>query len=165
MRVVLQRVSRACVRVGGEVVGEIGAGFVALVGIAAEDGEGQVDALVAKSAELRVFSDAAGKFNLSVADVDGAVLVISQFTLLADLRKGRRPSFLGAAAPEVAAPLVERYATGLEGRGVAVARGRFGASMEVELVNDGPVTIVLDSAELERPRRGGSRGDGLSSPD
>jgi D-tyrosyl-tRNA(Tyr) deacylase len=159
MRVVLQRVSRACVRVEGAIVGEVGAGFVALVGIAEGDGESQVDALVAKSAELRVFTDEAGKFNLSLVDVGGSVLVISQFTLLADLRKGRRPSFLGAAAPEVAEPLVERYASGLEARGVTVARGRFGASMEVELVNDGPVTIVVDSAELERPRRGGSRDD------
>ena len=159
MRVVLQRVSRACVRVDGEIVGAIDAGFVALVGIADGDGEGQVDALVAKTVGLRVFADEAGKFNLSVSDIGGEVLVVSQFTLLADVRKGRRPSFLGAAAPEVAEPLVERFALGLEGRGVTVARGRFGASMAVELVNDGPVTIVLDSAELERSRRGGLGGD------
>jgi D-tyrosyl-tRNA(Tyr) deacylase len=162
MRVVLQRVSRACVRVDGEVVGQIGAGFVALVGIATGDGEEQVDALAAKTVDLRVFSDAAGKFNPSLRDVGGSVLVVSQFTLLANLRKGRRPSFLGAAAPEQAETLVERYAAALESRGVGVARGRFGASMEVELVNDGPVTIVLDSSALERPRRGGARGDGAA---
>lgn len=154
MRIVLQRVSEARVEVEGEVVGAIAQGFVALVGVAAGDGAEQAEALATKTAELRVFADAAGKFNRSLQDVGGAALVVSQFTLLADVRKGRRPSFRGAAEPSVAAVLVERYATALEEQGVPVAQGRFGAKMLVSLCNDGPVTIVLDSAELERPRRG-----------
>jgi D-tyrosyl-tRNA(Tyr) deacylase len=155
MRVVLQRVSRASVSVDGEVVGQIDAGFVALVGIEQDDAEAQVDTLAAKVIGLRVFDDADGKFNLALADVSGAVLVISQFTLLADLRKGRRPAFTRAARPESAAPLVERFTARLRAAGVDVAGGRFGEHMLVELINDGPVTIVIDSAELERPRRQG----------
>ncbi len=154
MRVVLQRVRRACVRVDGAVVGEIGPGFLALTGIAADDTPATVDAMSAKVAGLRIFDDADGRFNLALADVGGSVLVVSQFTLIADLRRGRRPSFLGAARPEVAEPLVERFAAGLRAAGVPVESGRFGAHMDVELVNDGPVTLVLDSAHLERPRRG-----------
>ncbi len=153
MRVVLQRVSRASVSVDGEVVGQIEAGFVALVGIAQDDAEAQVDTVAAKVVGLRVFDDADGKFNLALADVSGAVLVISQFTLIADLRKGRRPAFTRAARPELAAPLVERFAAQLRTAGVDVAGGRFGEHMLVELINDGPVTIVIDSADLERPRR------------
>ena len=153
MRVVLQRVSRASVSVDGEVVGQIDAGFVALVGIEQDDAEAQVDTLAAKVIGLRVFDDADGKFNLALADVSGAVLVISQFTLIADLRKGRRPAFTRAARPESAAPLVERFTARLRAAGVDVAGGRFGEHMLVELINDGPVTIVIDSAELERPRR------------
>ena len=154
MRVVLQRVSRAAVRVDGETVGEIGAGLLALVGVAEGDDEAIADRVAAKAAGLRIFSDAEGRFNESVADLGGAVLVVSQFTLISDLRKGRRPSFTGAARPELAEPLVERFAQQLEAAGLPVARGVFGAMMEVELVNDGPFTVVIDSAELERPRRG-----------
>ena len=154
MRVVLQRVSRAAVRVDGETVGEIGAGLLALVGVAEGDDEAIVDRVAAKVAGLRIFSDAEGRFNESVAEIGGAVLVVSQFTLISDLRKGRRPSFTGAARPELAEPLVERFAQQLEAGGLAVARGVFGAMMEVELVNDGPFTVVIDSSELDRPRRG-----------
>ena len=154
MRVVLQRVSRAAVRVDGETVGEIGAGLLALVGVAEGDDEAIADRVAAKTAGLRIFSDAEGRFNESVAKIGGAVLVVSQFTLISDLRKGRRPSFTGAARPELAEPLVERFAQQLEAAGLPVARGVFGAMMEVELVNDGPFTVVFDSAELERPRRG-----------
>ena len=153
MRLVLQRVTRAAVAVEGETVGEIGPGLVALVGIAASDGAAQVEAMAAKTAALRLFADAEGRFSRDLRDAGGAVLVISQFTLLADVRKGRRPSFTAAAPPEVAEPLVERYAQALEGVGIPVARGRFGAHMTVDLATDGPVTIVIDSADLERPRR------------
>lgn len=153
MRVVLQRVTEASVEVEGVVVGAIAHGFVALVGVAEGDGMEQADALATKTVELRVFADDAGKFNRSLLDVGGAVLVVSQFTLLADVRKGRRPSFTGAAESAVAAELVERYAVVLGEVGATVARGRFGAKMLVRLANDGPVTIILDSAELERPRR------------
>ncbi len=153
MRVVLQRVTAATVTVDGEVAGAIGVGFVSLVGVARDDGPEQAEALAAKTAALRLFADAAGKFNRSLSEVGGAVLVISQFTLLANVRKGRRPSFTDAAPPETAGPLVERYAEALEAAGVTVARGQFGAHMLVELSNDGPVTIVMDSADLEGPRR------------
>ncbi len=156
MRVVLQRVTEASVSVEGAEVGAIRQGFVALVGVGAGDGSEQAEALAAKTAALRVFADAAGKFNHALLDIGGEVLVISQFTLLADVRKGRRPSFTKAAEASIAEGLVERYAATLEKRGVCVARGRFGARMLVQLANDGPVTIVLDSADLERPRRGGS---------
>ena len=153
MRIVLQRVSRASVSVGNDVVGSIAAGFVALIGVEENDSEAQADLLAAKVGGLRVFDDADGKFNLTLTDVAGAVLVISQFTLIADLRKGRRPAFTRAARPELAAPLVERFAAQLRAAGLDVADGRFGQHMVVELINDGPVTIVIDSAELERPRR------------
>ena len=154
MRVVLQRVSAASVTVAGEKVAEIGRGILALVGAAQADTADDAGKLARKTAELRIFSDAAGKFNLSLLDVGGQALVVSQFTLLADARRGRRPSFAAAAPPEVAEPLVEAFARALRDMGVAVQTGRFGARMAVELVNDGPVTIVLDSEELERPRRG-----------
>ena len=156
MRVVLQRVTEASVSVEGVVVGAIKQGFVALVGVGSGDRSEQAEALAAKTAGLRVFVDAAGKFNHALVDLGGEALVISQFTLLADVRKGRRPSFTKAAEPSIAEGLVERYAATLEEHGVRVARGRFGAKMLVQLANDGPVTIVLDSADLERPRRGGS---------
>lgn len=154
MRIVLQRVSHARVSVEGTTVGAIGPGLVALVGVAADDTASQAEALAAKCAGLRLFADTEGKFNRSLAEVGGAVLVISQFTLLADVRRGRRPSFDRAARLEIAEPLVECFAAALEAAGAPVTRGQFGAHMLVELANDGPVTIVIDSADLERPRRG-----------
>lgn len=160
MIAVLQRVSRAEVRVGGEAIGRIGRGFVALVGAVDGDGEEDADFLAGKLAHLRVFSDEAGRMNLSLLDVDGAVLLVSQFTLAADTRKGRRPSFVKALAPELAEPLIERLAGGLRDQGILVEEGRFGADMQVELVNDGPVTLLLDSRET---RRGNRRQPGHSS--
>lgn len=146
MRVVLQRVSEASVAVDGATIGAIGSGLVALVGIADGDGAAVVRRLAEKTAALRIFRDEAGRFDRSVVDVGGAVLVVSQFTLLADTRKGNRPSFTDAADPAVAAPLVELYAAALRELGLEVATGRFGADMAVSLINDGPVTIVLDAA-------------------
>ncbi len=151
---VIQRVSRASVRVEGDRVASIGRGRRAGVGGAPGDGEGEASRLARKCTELRIFPDAEGKFNLSLLDAGGEALVVSQFTLLADTRKGRRPSFVGAAAPEAAEPLVEAFAESMREAGVPTQTGRFGAKMAVELVNEGPVTIVLDSEELERPRRG-----------
>jgi len=153
MRVVLQRATSAAVRVDGETVGVIGPGFVAFVGIAEGDSEDDARRLAAKAAELRIFPDGEGRFNRSIVEVSGEALVISQFTLHADIRRGRRPSFTAAARPDVAEPLVELFATTLEGLGIRVARGRFGARMAVDVFNDGPVTIILDTADLERPRR------------
>ncbi len=144
MRVLLQRVRKASVTVGGEVVGAIGQGYVALVGVGHGDGEEQAQWLAQKVAGLRVFEDADGKFNLSILDVGGSALVVSQFTLYADARKGRRPAFVDAAPPEVAGPLVERFATLLRAAGVPVEMGVFGAHMLVEIHNDGPVTIWLE---------------------
>lgn len=140
MRAVLQRVTRAQVTVEGEVVGQIGPGLVALVGATHDDGPDQVALIVRKIAELRIMRD-----EQSVTDVGGGVLVVSQFTLYADTRKGRRPSWNGAAPGPVAEPLVEQVAAGLSERGIPVETGRFGAMMEVELVNDGPVTILLEA--------------------
>ena len=140
MRAVLQRVTRAQVTVEGEVVGAIGPGLVALVGATHDDGPDQVALIVRKIAELRIMRD-----EQSVTDVGGGVLVVSQFTLYADTRKGRRPSWNGAARGPVAEPLVEQVAAGLSERGIPVETGRFGAMMEVELVNDGPVTILLEA--------------------
>lgn len=148
MRVVVQRVSEAEVRVGGEVVGKIGRGFLVLLGIAHSDYEAQAALLAHKIAGLRVFEDSDGKMNLSLADVGGSVLAVSQFTLYADARKGRRPSFTDAARPEQANPLYDHFCALLEAHGLTVARGRFGAHMAVALVNDGPVTLVLDSDSL-----------------
>ena len=153
MRVVLQRVTRASVAVHGEVVGEIAHGLLLLVGVALSDDVAVADRLAAKISEMRIFADEAGRFEGSLLDKGGQALVVSQFTLLADVRKGRRPSFVGAAAPDVAEPLVEAFCTALRSRGVPVATGRFGAKMVVDLMNDGPVTIVIDSDDLERPRR------------
>jgi len=144
MRAVCQRVSRARVSVGGALVGEIERGLVVLLGVARDDTTDAADRLALKVARLRVFEDGAGKFAHSLVDTNGAALVISQFTLLADTRKGNRPSFTEAAPPEVAEPLYERFAERLESAGVPVARGIFGARMAVELVNEGPVTIVID---------------------
>jgi D-tyrosyl-tRNA(Tyr) deacylase len=145
MRAVVQRVSRAAVRVEGATAGEIGRGLLVLLGVAAGDGEEEARWMADKVAQLRVFEDAAGKMNRSVADVGGAVLVVSQFTLLGDARKGNRPSFTGAAPPEAADALYRRVCALLGERGLPVATGVFRAHMEVELANDGPVTILLDS--------------------
>jgi len=148
MRVLLQRVSRASVKVDGEVVSSIGLGYLLLVGVGQGDDGSQVDKLADKIVGLRIFRDAEGKTNLSLADVGGEALVVSQFTLYADARKGRRPSFVYAADPDEAAALVEAFAAAVEARGVKVGRGVFGAEMEVELVNDGPFTMWFDAAEL-----------------
>jgi D-tyrosyl-tRNA(Tyr) deacylase len=151
MRAVLQRVRRAKVTVEGEATGEIGAGWLVLLGVAPDDNQKQVEWLADKIANLRAFADDDGKMNRSVLDVGGSVLAVSQFTLYADCRKGRRPSFIGAALPAVAEPLYEAFVIALKALGVPVATGRFAADMQVELVNDGPVTIVLDS-EVDSPR-------------
>jgi D-tyrosyl-tRNA(Tyr) deacylase len=150
MRVVLQRVARADVRVDGAVVGAIERGFLALVGVGRDDPAEHAAMLADKVAGLRVFADEAGKMNLALPDVGGAVLVVSQFTLYGNTRTGRRPSFTEAEDPERAAVLVEDFAATLEARGVRVARGVFGADMQVELCNDGPVTLVLDATDLAR---------------
>ena len=147
MRLVVQRVTRATVRVAGGEVGTIGRGAVALVGIAAGDDGPTIDAMADKLAPLRYFEDEAGRTNRAIADVGGSLLVVSQFTLLADTRRGRRPGFGAAAPPDVAAPLVARFANRLRAAGIRVEEGSFGASMEVELVNDGPFTLVMDSAD------------------
>jgi D-tyrosyl-tRNA(Tyr) deacylase len=148
MRAVLQRATAACVRVDGAVVGELRPtpGVVILLGVGPADGVEQAQLMAEKIAGLRIFADDSGKMNRSLQDVGGGALVVSQFTLYADLRRGRRPGYSGAADPAVAAPLVSALEDELRARGVPVEGGRFGAHMEVELVNDGPVTIVLDSA-------------------
>ena len=152
MRVVLQRVSEASVAVEGETVASIGRGLLLLVGAGQGDDEAEAAKLAEKCAEMRIFSDREGRFNLSVLDIGGEALVVSQFTLLADVRRGRRPSFAGAASPDVAEPLVEAFARRVREAGVPAQTGRFGAGMSVSLVNDGPVTITLDSRELGRRR-------------
>ena len=146
MRVVLQRVSRAEVRVDGRSVGKIGVGFVVLAGFAPGDGAETLRWMAEKILGLRLFGDAAGKMNLALADVGGALLVVSQFTLYGDAKKGRRPSFIDAAPPEIAIPLYERFVALLREQGgrIPVETGEFGAMMEVELVNDGPVTLILE---------------------
>lgn len=145
MRILLQRVSRATVSVDGEAISSIGIGYVLLVGVGRGDDTSQVDRLADKIVGLRIFRDADGKTNLSIADVDGEALVVSQFTLYADTRKGRRPSFVYVADLGEAEELVEAFAQALETRGLKVGRGVFGAEMEVELVNDGPFTMWLDA--------------------
>jgi D-tyrosyl-tRNA(Tyr) deacylase len=144
MRAVVQRVAEARVRVEGRTTGEIGAGLCVLLGVARDDGRPQVDRLAGKLARLRVFEDDAGRFDRSLLDVGGAALVVSQFTLIADTARGNRPSFSDAARPEQAEPLYEAFCAALRALGVPVETGVFGARMAVELVNDGPVTIVLD---------------------
>jgi D-aminoacyl-tRNA deacylase len=146
MRALLQRVSRASVEVAGERVGEIGHGLLALVAAGAEDTEQDAERLARKIAALRVFGDAEGRMNLSVADVGGAVLCVSQFTLFADTRRGNRPGFTAAAPPELGRKLVDVVAAELRSLGLPVETGRFGAEMSVSLVNEGPVTIWLDTA-------------------
>lgn len=140
----LQRVSGASVSVHDAVVGRIDRGYVALVGVRGTDGDAEVDWMAEKIMSLRLFPDDDGKMNRTLVEVGGAVLVVSQFTLYGDARKGRRPSFVEAAAPELAEPLYERLVARLRGLGLEVATGRFGAPMQVQLVNDGPVTLVLD---------------------
>ncbi len=144
MRIVLQRVSRASVTIGGRVAGAIDRGFCLLVGFTHTDSAEQVRWMADKVAGLRVFSDAEDKMNLALADIGGAVLVVSQFTLYGNTEKGRRPSFIDAARPEQAIPLYELFIAELRGRGLRVETGEFGAMMDVELVNEGPVTLVLD---------------------
>jgi D-tyrosyl-tRNA(Tyr) deacylase len=153
VRVLAQRVTKARVTVGGEVAGEIGPGFLLLVGVTHDDTAAEADLLARKVANLRVFDDAAGDLNRSALDLLAArepvaMLVVSQFTLYADSRKGRRPSFVQAAPPAIAAPMVEHFAAALRQMGLPVATGRFGAEMQVALVNDGPVTIWLDSVVI-----------------
>ena len=147
MRALLQRTTGAEVRVGDEVIGAIETGLVILLGVGPDDREDTADDLARKAAELRIFCDEAGRTNLSLIDTGGAALVISQFTLYADTRRGRRPGFTGGAAPELAERLYLRFCDALRGLGVTVATGRFGAEMAVELVNDGPFTIWLDTAD------------------
>ena len=146
MRLLLQRVTRAEVRVEGRAVGRIGEGLVVLVGVGADDTAAVSETMARRVAELRLFRDEAGRTNRSLLEVGGSVLAVSQFTLLADTRKGRRPSFLAAAPPEKGERLYEAFAQAVERLGVPTERGVFGAQMEVELVNDGPMTIWLDSA-------------------
>ena len=143
MRAVVQRVSEASVSVGDDVVGAIGRGAAVLLGVASNDTGDDADRLAGKVARLRIFENEDGRFDRSLVDVDGEVLVVSQFTLIADTRKGNRPSFTDAARPEEAEPLYERFCAALRDEGIPVAQGVFGARMEVAVVNDGPVTIVL----------------------
>jgi D-tyrosyl-tRNA(Tyr) deacylase len=144
MRVVLQRVSQASVSINGRLAGSIERGFCLLVGFTHGDTVAQVDWMAEKVTGLRLFGDAEGKMNLALGDVAGAVLVVSQFTLYGDAAKGRRPSFIDAARPEVAIPLYERFLAALRGLGLSVASGEFGADMQVSIHNDGPVTLILD---------------------
>ena len=148
MRIVLQRCLEASVTINGEVVGEVGPGLLLLLGIAPEDTQREVEWMCNKVSGLRIFEDADGKMNKSVLDVGGEILVVSQFTLYGNCRKGRRPSFVGAGHPSMAAPLVEQFCKVLRENGVSkVATGQFGADMKVGLVNDGPVTLIIDSPE------------------
>jgi D-aminoacyl-tRNA deacylase len=144
MRALLQRVSKASVTVEGQTISAIGKGLLILLGIGHNDGEEQAKFLAEKIANLRIFEDEQGKTNLSILDVKGEALLVSQFTLYADTRKGRRPSFIDAALPEVAEPLVARFADLLRGHGIPAQTGKFGAHMDVEIHNDGPVTIWLE---------------------
>ncbi len=148
MKAVLQRVARASVSIGGEPVGAVGRGLFVLLGIADGDTERDADLLAGRIPVLRVFPNEAGRFDRSLVDVGGGVLVVSQFTLFADTSRGRRPSFTGAAQPAVAVPLYERFVERLRTHGVGVATGRFGADMSIDLTADGPVTLLLDSSDL-----------------
>lgn len=148
MRAVVQRVSRASVTVDGGVVGKIGRGLLVLLGVGEDDREADARWLAEKIVGLRIFEDDDGKMNRSLSEAEGALLVVSQFTLWGDCRRGRRPSFTQAAPPEVAERLYETFADAVAGQGIAVARGRFREHMQVELVNDGPVTLLVDSAKL-----------------
>lgn len=148
MKAVLQRVQYASVKVDGKMIGQCGRGYMILLGIGHEDTSKDVDALAEKIIKLRIFEDEAGKMNLSIRDIGGEILLISQFTLYADYRKGNRPSFMNAAKPEISKPLYEEFAGKLRTCGIATQTGEFGADMKVELLNDGPVTIVMDSKDL-----------------
>ena len=150
MRAVVQRVSRAVVRVDGVTVGAIDRGFLVLLGVTHADGRSEAEWLAHKVAGLRIYEDNAGKMNLGLPDVGGAVLVVSQFTLYGDARRGRRPSFIDAARPEQAEPLVDYFASCLREEGLHVETGVFGAMMEVELINDGPVTLWIDTEVVKR---------------
>src|SRR5262245_59028961 len=152
MRAVLQRVTKGKVTVEGKVTGDIGAGLVILLGVGGNDTEAEVELLVSKIANLRIFADGGGKFNLSALDVQAEMLVVSQFTLFADCRKGRRPSFTAAARPELASPLCDSFVEKLRALGFKVETGEFQADMLVEIHNAGPVTIWLDTAELSRSK-------------
>jgi D-tyrosyl-tRNA(Tyr) deacylase len=145
MRAVVQRVSQARVAIAGETVGQIGRGLLVLLGVTHTDTPANADWLAEKIVGLRIFADADDKMNLGVADVGGEMLIVSQFTLYGDCSKGRRPSFIDAAPPEIAIPLYERFINAVKAQGVRVATGRFGAMMQVELTNDGPVTLIVDS--------------------
>ena len=145
MRAVLQRVKRASVTVDGQIVGQIGQGILVLLGVEQGDSEAGARQLADKTVDLRIFDDAQGKMNLSLTEVNGGLLVVSQFTLLGDCRKGRRPSFIAAAPPELAEKLYETFIAAAGIRGIAVATGKFRAMMDVDLVNDGPVTLILES--------------------
>ncbi len=153
MRACIQRVSRARVTVGEEVAGEIGIGVLVLLGIAHDDDVDQARQMAGKIAGLRIFEDEHARMNLSLADAGGAMLVVSQFTLLGDCRKGRRPSFTAAAAPEQAESLYQVFVDAVSALGIPTATGKFRQHMEVELVNEGPVTLLLDTRDLERSRR------------
>ena len=144
MRLLIQRVSKASVSVADTIVGKIDKGLLVLVGVGQKDSKSEVEWLARKTAQLRIFADANGKTNLSLSEVSGAALVVSQFTLYADTRKGRRPSFINAATSDIAEPLIEYFAKQLEGYGIPVKLGKFGADMQVALVNDGPVTIWME---------------------
>ncbi len=154
MRALIQRVKRASVSVDGEVLGRIGPGLVVFVGIRRDDAQPQIAYVVDKTVNLRIFPDADGRFDLSAMDVGAELLVISQFTLCADTRRGRRPSFSSAAPPDVAASVFDCVLAAFRATGLTVRTGRFQAHMKVEILNDGPVTIALDSDDLSRPRRG-----------
>lgn len=148
MRVLLQRVTSASVTVDERIVGQIDQGLLILLGVGQDDSEAQVKPLVDKIVHLRIFGDDEGKMNHSLLDINGAALVVSQFTLYADTRRGRRPSFTNAAPPTIAEPLVERFKAAISSHGIQVAGGIFGAHMQVSLLNDGPVTIWLDSKDV-----------------
>jgi D-tyrosyl-tRNA(Tyr) deacylase len=148
MRAVVQRVRRAAVAIDGETVAAIQRGLLVLLGVTTTDTVLDAQRLADKTAHLRIFNDASGRMNLSVADVNGSLLVVSQFTLYGDCRKGRRPSFIAAATPELAVPLYDAFVNAIRSVGLPVQTGRFGAMMQVELVNDGPVTLILDTKEV-----------------
>lgn len=154
MRAVVQRVSRARVTVDGQETGQIQSGLLVYVGVGPGDTDAEVEWLAAKLTTLRIFPDEQGRFDRSLEDTGGAILVVSQFTLYGDTRRGRRPAFTAAAPPEVAEPRIEQLVESLRRRGIFVATGRFGAHMLVDAENDGPVTILLDSTDRDRPRRG-----------